>query len=72
MRIDPSSSTPFAKVCIMYSTFDLKNSNCGLNCYGSGNVGEAVSVTIAGVTIWSTTIFAVRNLLKMLFAYKGF
>ncbi len=28
-------------------------------------------MSIAGVAIWSTTIFAVRNLLKILFAYKG-
>lgn len=34
-------------------------------------MGEGLSVTIAGVAIWSTTIYTVRSLLKLLFKYNG-
>jgi len=41
------------------------------NYLPSGPLGEGLSCTVVGIGIWGTTIFAVRNLLKLLFQYKG-
>lgn len=40
--------------------------------WSTGPLGEGLSCTVVGIGIWGTTIFAVRNLLKLLFQYKGY